>query len=78
MIVVDDVYNLDQFKRLVPFAADLHASSRIIVTSCDKSILNNVVGRSRVDYYIFHVALLDSYDSNMLFNWHAFNSKKVQ
>ncbi|KAG0582711.1 hypothetical protein KC19_3G079300, partial [Ceratodon purpureus] len=75
LIVVDDVHNRGQFEALVPFARDLHPGSRIIVTSRDLSIFNNVAGRAELDHYLYHVSTLDLEESNMLFNWHAFHSE---
>ncbi|KAG0605760.1 hypothetical protein M758_9G085800 [Ceratodon purpureus] len=75
LIVVDDVHNRGQFEALVPFAIDLHPGSRIIVTSRDLSIFNNVAGRAELDHSVYHVSTLDLEESNMLFNWHAFHAE---
>ncbi|KAG0622845.1 hypothetical protein M758_3G128200 [Ceratodon purpureus] len=75
LIVVDDVHNRGQFGALVPFASDLHPGSRIIVTSRDLSIFNNVVGRAELDHFLYNISTLDTEESSMLFNWHAFHAE---
>lgn len=77
LIVVDDVHKLGQFEALIPLVTELHPGSRIVITSRDRSVLNNVAGRSRLEHYFFEVAPLDSDASNMLFNWHAFHVKEA-
>ncbi|KAG0629562.1 hypothetical protein M758_1G112700 [Ceratodon purpureus] len=77
LIVVDNVYKLNQFEALVPFVSDLHPGSRIIVTSRDRSVYNNVAGRSKLEHCLYDVSTLDVEESNMLFNWHAFQADEA-
>ena len=77
LIVVDDVHNLGQFEALIPFAGHLHSGSRIIVTSRDQSIFNNVAGRMNIDHYLHDVSTLGSEEACMLFNWHAFHTNEA-
>ncbi|KAG0583693.1 hypothetical protein KC19_3G155600 [Ceratodon purpureus] len=76
-IVIDDVHKLGQFEGLLPSTSILHPSSRIIVTSRDCSVLNNVIRHRNVLHHIYDVCSLDWDESNMLFNQHAFNNKKA-
>ncbi|KAG0626427.1 hypothetical protein M758_2G125000 [Ceratodon purpureus] len=77
LIVVDNVYKLNQFEALVPFVNDLHPGSRIIVTSRDWSVLNNVGGRTKPKHCLYDVSTLGVEESNMLFNWHAFQADEA-
>ncbi|KAG0590527.1 hypothetical protein KC19_1G106300 [Ceratodon purpureus] len=77
LIVMDNVYKLNQFEVLVPFVSDLHPGSRIIVTSRDRSVCNNVAGRSKLEHCLYDVSTLDVEESNMLFNWHAFQADEA-
>ncbi|KAG0590524.1 hypothetical protein KC19_1G106000 [Ceratodon purpureus] len=77
LIVVDNVYKLNQFEVLVPFLSDLHPGSRIIVTSRDRSVYNNVAGRSKLEHCLYDVSTLDVEESNLLFNWHAFQADEA-
>ena len=75
--MVDDVHKLGQFEALIPFAGHLHPGSRIIVTSRDHSIFNNVAGRMNIDHYLHDVSTLGSEEASMLFNWHAFHTNEA-
>ncbi|KAG0588190.1 hypothetical protein KC19_2G223500 [Ceratodon purpureus] len=77
LIVVDNVYKLNQFEALVPFVNDLHPGSRIIVTSRDRSVCNNVAGRSKLEHCLYDVSTLGVEESSMLFNWHAFQADEA-
>ncbi|KAG0583656.1 hypothetical protein KC19_3G152600 [Ceratodon purpureus] len=77
LIVVDNVYKLGQFEELVPFVNDLHPGSRIIVTSRDRSVFNNVAGRSKLEHCLYDVSTLGVEESSMLFNWHAFQADEA-
>ncbi|KAG0583310.1 hypothetical protein KC19_3G125800 [Ceratodon purpureus] len=77
LIVVDNVYKLNQFEALVPFVSDLHPGSRIIVTSRDRSVFYNVASRTKLEHYLYDVSTLDVEESNMLFNWHAFQGNEA-
>ncbi|KAG0565948.1 hypothetical protein KC19_7G026000 [Ceratodon purpureus] len=78
LIVVDNVYiKLNQFEALVPFVSDLHPGSRIIVTSRDRSVFNNVAGRTKLEHCLYDVSTLGVEESNMLFNWHAFQADEA-
>jgi hypothetical protein len=78
MIVVDNVYDLEQLNGLVPFLACLHPGSRMIVTSRDWRILKDVVGRDGIKHFIFDVPLLSLQHTSMLFNWYAFHSMEAE
>ncbi|KAG0611550.1 hypothetical protein M758_7G148400, partial [Ceratodon purpureus] len=77
LIVVDNVYKLNQFEALVPFVSDLHPGSRIIVTSRDRSVFNHLAGRSKLEYSLYDVSTLGVEESIMLFNWHAFQADEA-
>ncbi|KAG0584090.1 hypothetical protein KC19_3G184300 [Ceratodon purpureus] len=77
LIVVDNVYKLNQFEALVPSVSDLHPGSRIIVTSRDRSVFNHLAGRSKLEHCLYDVSTLDVEESNMLFNWHAFQADEA-
>ncbi|KAG0627123.1 hypothetical protein M758_2G175500 [Ceratodon purpureus] len=77
LIVVDNVYKLNQFEVLVPFVNHLHPGSRIIVTSRDRSVFNNVAGRSKLKHCLYDVSTLGVEESSMLFNWHAFQADEA-
>ena len=76
-IVVDDVHKLGQFEELIPFTSVLHPGSRIVVTSRDRGVLNNVAGRKKLCHRFFDVSTLNWNESNLLFNWHAFQDEKA-
>ncbi|KAG0605125.1 hypothetical protein M758_9G033700, partial [Ceratodon purpureus] len=77
LIVVDNVYKLNHFDALVPFVSDLHPGSRIIITSRDRSVYNNVAGRSKLEHCLYDVSTLDVEESSMLFNLHAFQAHEA-
>lgn len=78
MIVVDNVYELEQLSVLLYFPIDLHPGNYMIMISRNCGILNNVVVRAEVEYFIFNVSLLYPCYAIMLFNWHALNSMEVE
>ncbi|KAG0583652.1 hypothetical protein KC19_3G152200 [Ceratodon purpureus] len=77
LIVVDNVYKVGQFEALVPFVNDIPPGSRIIVTSRDRSVFNNVAGRSKLEHCLYDVSTLGVEESSMLFNWHAFQADEA-
>ncbi|KAG0622302.1 hypothetical protein M758_3G088300 [Ceratodon purpureus] len=77
LIVIDNIHKLDEFEALVSFVGELHPGSRIIITSRDWGVLRKVARRAKLEHYLFHVSTLDSHDSNMLFNWHAFHANEA-
>ena len=77
LIVIDNVDKLDQFEALIPSTSLLHPSSRIIVTSRDRSILTSVAGRTNYRHYLFDVSTLGPDESNLLFNWYAFQAEEA-
>ncbi|KAG0612311.1 hypothetical protein M758_6G017700 [Ceratodon purpureus] len=77
LIVLDNIYKLEQFQTLIPFPTKLHPSSRIIITSRDRGILRNIISRGNLDHYLFDVSTLHSNASNMLFNWYAFHTNEA-
>ncbi|KAG0622465.1 hypothetical protein M758_3G099400 [Ceratodon purpureus] len=76
-IVIDDVHNLGQFQGLITSFGVLYPGSRIIVTSRDRSILNNFAGGTN-GHYVYDVHEMDSHFANMLFNLHAFHSTEAR
>ncbi|KAG0583595.1 hypothetical protein KC19_3G148200 [Ceratodon purpureus] len=77
LIVVDNVFKFNQFEALVPFVSDLPPGSRIIVTSRDRGVFNTVAGLSQQEHCLYDVSTLDVEESNMLFNWHAFQADEA-
>jgi hypothetical protein len=74
-IVLDDVDQKDQFDRLIP--VKLGPGSRVIITSRDSNMVNNIEKNGNCTYLRHDMALLSSTDSRHLFNWHAFHSANV-
>lgn len=75
-IVIDGIHNQRQFEELIPDTTLLGQGSRIIVTSCNRSVLN-IVARGSNNHCRFQATTLNSEDSRKLFNWHAFQSEEA-
>ncbi|CAK9200583.1 unnamed protein product [Sphagnum troendelagicum] len=75
LIVIDDVDQKCQFDQLIPNIKKLCPGSRIIITSRDSNVVNNIMEKNENCKYLRHeMALLNTTDSRHLFNWHAFHS----
>jgi len=74
LIVMDDVDQKGQFDQLIPDINKLHPGSRIIITSRDSNVVNNIMKNGNCKYQRHEMALLSTIDSRHLFNWHAFHS----
>ncbi|KAG0605274.1 hypothetical protein M758_9G045100 [Ceratodon purpureus] len=78
LIVVDDVSGCKQFEELIPDLNQLAIGSRIIVTSRESDISNNIArGYPHVKHELYHVLELNNYDSLELFMGHAFKKKSL-
>ncbi|CAK9220124.1 unnamed protein product [Sphagnum troendelagicum] len=74
LIVIDDVDQKGQFDQLIPDINKLCLGSRVIITSRDSNVVNNIMKNGNCKYQRHEVALLNTIDSRYLFNWHAFHS----
>jgi len=74
LIVIDDVDQKGQFDQLIPDINKLGPGSRIIITSRDLNVVNNIMKNGNCSYLRHEMALLSTTDSRHLFNWHAFHS----
>jgi len=74
LIVIDDVDQKGQFDQLIPNINKLGPGSRVIITSRDSNVVNNIMKNGNCKYFKHEMALLSPIDSRHLFNWHAFNS----
>ncbi|CAM6047282.1 unnamed protein product [Sphagnum compactum] len=74
LIVIDDVDKKGQFDELIPDINKLGPGSRVIITSRDSNVVNNIMKNGNCKYLRHEMALLSTTDSRHLFNWHAFRS----
>ncbi len=74
LIVMDDVDQKGQFDQLIPDINKLGPGSRVIITSRDSNVVNNIMKNGNCKYLRHEMALLSTTDSRHLFNWHAFHS----
>jgi len=74
LIVIDDVDQKGQFDQLIPDINKLGPGSRIIITSRDSNVVNNIMKNGNCKYLRHEMALLSTADSRHFFNWHAFHS----
>ncbi len=74
LIVIDDVDQKEKFDQLIPDINKLGPGSRVIITSCDSNVVNNIMKNGNCKYSRHEMALLSTTDSRRLFNWHAFRS----
>jgi len=74
LIVIDDIDQKGQFDELIPNINTLCPGSRIIITSRDSNVVNNIMKNGNCEYWMHEMALLSITDSRHLFNWHAFQS----
>ncbi|KAG0564627.1 hypothetical protein KC19_8G126400 [Ceratodon purpureus] len=75
LIVLDDVYEENQFHELILNSSLLAQGSCIIVTSQDRHLLKLIGGES--NFYIHEVTPLGIDDSQKLFNLHAFRNEET-
>ncbi len=74
LIVIDDVDKRGQFDELIPDINKLGPGSRIIITSRESNVVNNIMKNGNCKYLRHEMTLLSTIDSRHLFNWHAFHS----
>ncbi|KAH9542534.1 hypothetical protein CY35_13G012600 [Sphagnum magellanicum] len=74
LIVIDDIDQKGQFDKLIPDINKLGLGSRIIITSRELNVVNNIMKNRNCKYFRHEMALLSTADSRHLFNWHAFHS----
>jgi hypothetical protein len=74
LIVIDDVDQKGQFDKLILDINKLGPGSRVIITSRDTNVVNNIMKSGNCKYSRHDMALLNTIDSRHLFNWHAFHS----
>ncbi|CAM6028798.1 unnamed protein product [Sphagnum balticum] len=74
LIVIDDIDQKAQFDKLIPDVNKLGLGSRIIITSRESNVVNNIMKNGNCKYFRHEMALLSTTDSRHLFNWHAFHN----
>jgi hypothetical protein len=74
LIVIDDIDQKGQFDKLIPNINTLCPGSRVIITSRDSNVVNNITKNGNCEYWTHEMALLSTTDSRHLFNQHAFKS----
>jgi hypothetical protein len=74
LIVIDDVNQKGQFDKLIPDINKLGPGSRVIITSRESNVVNNITKNGNCKYFKHEMELLSTIDSRHLFNWHAFHS----
>jgi hypothetical protein len=76
-IVIDDVNQKGQFDQLIPDINKLGLGSRVIITSRESIVVNNIMKNGNCKYLKHDIKLLSTTNSRHLFNWHAFHSVDV-
>jgi len=74
LIVIDDVDQKGQFDQLILDINKLGPGSRVIITSRDSNVVNNIMKNGNCKYFKHEMVELNTTDSRHLFNWHAFHS----
>jgi ribosomal protein S24E len=74
LIVIDDIDQQGQFDEVIPNINTLRLSSRIIITSRDSNVVNNITKNENCEYRTHEMAQLSITDSRHLFNRHALQS----
>ncbi len=74
LILIDDIDKKDQFDKLIPDINKLGPGSRVIITSRESNVVNNIMKNGNGKYSRHDMELLSTIDSRHLFNWHAFHS----
>ncbi len=75
LIVIDDVDKRGQFDELIPVINRLGPGSRIIITSRESNVVNNIMKIENCKHLKHEMEQLNTIDSRHLFNWHAFHRK---
>ncbi len=73
LIVIDDVDKRDQFDELIPDINRLGPRSRIIITSRESNVVNNIMKIANCKHLKHEMEQLNTIASRHLFNWHAFH-----
>ncbi len=74
LILIDDIDKRCQFDKLISDINKLGPGSRIIITSRESNVVNNIMKNGNCKYSRHDMAVLSTPNSRHLFNWHAFNS----
>jgi len=74
LVVIDDIDQKVQFDQLIPNINKFAPGSRVIITSRDSNVVNNIMEKGNCKYLRHEMALLSTTDSRDLFNRHAFHS----
>jgi hypothetical protein len=74
LIVIDDIDQNGQFDKFIPDINKLGHGSRVIITSRDSNVVNNIMKNGNCAYWKHEMALQSTIDSRHLFNLHAFHS----
>jgi len=74
LIVIDDINQKGQFDQLIPDINKLGPGSRVIITSRESNVVNNIMKNGNCKYLRHEMELLSTINSRHLFNWHAFHS----
>ncbi len=77
LIIIDDVDQKGQFDKLIPDINKLGPGSRVIITSRESNVMNNIMKNGNCKYLRHEMELLSTIDSRHLFNWHAFQNVDV-
>ena len=75
LIIIDDINQIKQFDSLIPQIKSLGLGSRVLVTSRDRNLLNNIT-QGQGENALYEVKELTFIESSRLFNWHAFCSEE--
>jgi hypothetical protein len=73
LIVIDDIDQNGQFDQLIPNINKLCVGSRVIITSRDSNVVNNIMKNGNCKYLKHDMTLLSPTNSIHLFNLHAFH-----
>ncbi len=74
LIVIDDIDQKGQFDQFILDINKLRPGSRIVITSRDSNVVNNIRMNENCKCHMHPMALLSTIDSRHLFNQHAFHS----
>jgi len=74
LILIDDIDENGQFDKLIPHINKLGPGSRVIITSRDSNVVNNIMKNGNCKHFKHEMVELSTTDSRHLFNRHAFAS----